>query len=362
MRTNAAIVESKNGQFSIEELELNDPGPGEVRIKMQACGICRSDLSALAGIERVQFPAVLGHEGTGLVEAIGVGVKRLREGDQVILSWTPACGLCPPCIRGEVQLCQQLSMTEGGLGPLSRNGDAVDRFMKLGAFSETVMVPEAMAIPVECQLDATHSCLIGCGITTGFGAAANTAAVRWGETVAVFGCGGVGLAAIQGARIAGASRIFAIDPLPERLTAAKTVGATDILSPDDVVKKVIAETNGGVDVAIECVGKPGTMADSFFMLRAGGRSIVVGLAGLTEMFQIPAIALLQEKSIKGSIFGSANPAVEFQKLANLGDKGQLDFDTMVGKVRPFSEINEGFTDMREGKYTRVVLEFDNSAR
>ncbi len=357
MQTQAALVEAIEHPFSIVELDLRDPSEKEVRVKMQACGICRSDLSALAGIERVQFPAVLGHEGTGLVEAVGPGVSALKEGDQVILSWTPACGQCPPCIRGQVHLCKRLSMTEEGMGPLSRNGQPVDRFMKLGAFSEYVMVPEAMAIPVSSDLKATHSCLIGCGITTGFGAAANTAALRWGETVAIFGCGGVGLAAIQGARVAGASRIFAIDPIPERLEAAGKVGATDLFTPEDIVKKVISETNGGVDVSIECVGKPQTMAEAFYMLREGGRSIVVGLAGITEMLQIPAIALLQEKSIKGSIFGSANPAIEFQKLATLGDKGSLDFDTMVGKIRPFHEINEGFADMREGKFTRVVLEF-----
>ncbi|MDH3640936.1 MAG: alcohol dehydrogenase catalytic domain-containing protein, partial [Gammaproteobacteria bacterium] len=237
MKTHAAIALSPDAELEIRQVDLAEPGPGEVRVKMQACGICRSDLSALEGKETVEFPVVLGHEGAGVVEAVGSAVTSVKEGERIVLSWTPACGLCPGCLRGEVHLCEQVNMTAGSTGPLTMNGQGLDRFMALGAFCEHVVVPEAMAIPVQSELDAAHTCLIGCGVTTGFGAAVNTAAIRWGESVTVFGCGGVGLAAIQGARVAGAAQIIAIDPIAERREAALRVGATAALDPAGAVKQ-----------------------------------------------------------------------------------------------------------------------------
>jgi S-(hydroxymethyl)glutathione dehydrogenase/alcohol dehydrogenase len=357
MKTQAAIARSRNEVFLIEEVDLEDPQEGQVRVKINACGICRSDLSALEGKETIQFPVVLGHEAAGEIEAVGEGVTRVKEGDLVVLSWTPACGSCDACKMGSVHLCVGINMTTGGQGPLSQNGTGLDRFMGLGAFCEHVVVPEAMAIPVDCALPPSHSCLIGCGVTTGFGAAVNTAAIRWGETVAVLGCGGVGLAAIQGARIAGAARIIAIDPIAERRSVAAKVGATDIFPPEDGVARVIEMTRGGVDCAIECVGMVQTMQDCFNMIRAGGRAVVVGLPGYTEQLSIPAIMLLREKILTGSIYGSSNPGIDFQKIAALGDSGQFQFEPLVDKTRPFTEINDGFREMREGKLTRVVLTF-----
>ncbi len=357
MKTHAAVSLSPDADFEIREVDLAPPGPGEVLVKMEACGICRSDISALEGKETVEFPVVLGHEGAGVVETVGEGIVNVKEGDQVVLSWTPACGECSGCQRGEVHLCDQINMTTGSTGPLSMDGRPLDRFMGLGAFCEHVIVPAAMAIPVKSTLDSTHTCLIGCGVTTGFGAAVNTAAVRWGESVAVFGCGGVGLAAIQGARVAGAARIFAVDPIEDRRQAARNVGATVAIEAEGAVTRILQETGGGADVAIECVGMTSTMQDAFNVIRSGGRSIVVGLPAYTEMLELPAILLLREKSIKGSIYGSASPRVDFQKFASLGEKGQLDFGALVDKTRHFSEINEGFAEMREGKLTRVVLTF-----
>jgi S-(hydroxymethyl)glutathione dehydrogenase/alcohol dehydrogenase len=357
MKTQAAIARSSNADFSIEEVDLADPGPGEVRVRVDACGICRSDLSALEGKETIQFPVVLGHEAAGVIEAAGKDVTSLQEGDDVILSWTPACGICPACRRGEVHLCVGISMTTGGDGPLTQGGIGLDRFMGLGAFCEHVVVPEAMAIPITTSLSSSHACLIGCGVTTGFGAAVNTAAIRWGESVVVLGCGGVGLAAIQGARIAGAARIIAVDPIRERRDVAARVGATDVMHSLDAVKNVISMTQGGVDCAIECVGMINTMQDCFNMIREGGRAIVVGLPAYTEQLTIPAIMLLREKVLTGSIYGSSRPNIDFQKIADLGDSGQLQFAPLVDKTRPFSEINQGFEEMREGKLTRVVLTF-----
>jgi len=357
MKTQAAIARSSSTNFTIEEVDLASPGIGEVRVKVHACGICRSDLSALEGKETIQFPAVLGHEAAGVVEAVGTEVNTLKEGDSVVLSWTPACGVCFSCRRGEVHLCQGINMTTEGKGPLSIGGAGLDRFMGLGAFSEHVVVPEAMAVPVSTTLKASHTCLIGCGVTTGFGAAVNTAAVRWGESVTILGCGGVGLAAIQGARIAGAASIFAVDPIAERRKVALQVGATVALEPMGAIDRIISSTGGGVDAAIECVGKTATMQDCFNMIRPGGRAIVVGLPAFTELLTIPAISLLREKTLTGSIYGSANPNIDFQKIATLGESGQLLFAPLVDKTRHFSEINEGFAEMREGRLTRVVLTF-----
>ncbi len=357
MKTQAAISRSPDSDFTIEEVELDDPQSGEVRVRMQACGICRSDLSALEGKETIQFPSVLGHEGAGIVEAVGTDVRSVKEGDPVVLSWSPACGTCGACYRGEVHLCEAINMTTGGQGPLKLAGEPLDRFMGLGAFAEHVVVPAAMAVPVQTNLDPIHSCLIGCGMTTGFGAAANTAAIRWGESVAIYGCGGVGLAAIQGAVVAGAARIFAIDPIAERRQAALILGATSALEPFEAAKRITRETRGGADVAIECVGHIDTMLDAFNTIRSGGRAVIVGLPGYTEMLELPAIMLLREKSITGSIYGSSNPAVDFQKIASLGDSGQLQFAPLVEKTLHFSEINQGFSDMREGRLVRVVLTF-----
>ena len=358
MKTRAAIAFSPEGDLVIHDVDLAEPGPGEVRVRMQACGICRSDLSVLEGKETVEFPVVLGHEGAGVIDALGPGVENLSRGEPVILSWTPACGDCPGCLRGEYQLCEGINMTTGSTGPLALNGRALDRFMGLGAFAEHVVVPAAMAVPVSAEMEPAHRCLIGCAVTTGFGAAVNTAGIRWGESVAVFGCGGVGLAAIQGARVAGAARIFAVDPIADRRQAAMASGATEALDKDGAVKQILQATAGGVDVAIECVGQPATMTDAFNSIRAGGRSIVVGLPAYTEMVELPAIMLLREKSIQGSVYGSSNPRIDFQKIAALGERGALRFDVLVDKQRPFTEVNEGMAEMREGRLTRVVLTFD----
>ena len=357
MKINAAIARSQDADLSIEEVDLAEPGPFEIRVKLSACGICRSDLSALEGKETVQFPVVLGHEASGNVDAVGQFVTALKEGDEVVLSWTPACGRCSACRRGDVHLCIGVNMTTEGKGPLSQNGQGLDRFMGLGAFADYVVVPESMAIPIHTGLKASHSCLIGCGVTTGFGAAVNTAAVRWGESVAVLGCGGVGLAAIQGARIAGAARIFAVDPIKQRRDIALTVGATDVFHPEDIVRKIKSVTDDGVDCAIECVGNTSTMQDAFLMTRRGGRSIVVGLPAYTDSLNIPAILLLGEKTLTGSIYGSANPKVDFQKIASLGESGMLQFEPLVDKEMSFSEINQGFEDMREGRVARIVVTF-----
>ncbi len=355
MKSHAAVLAKKGEPLKIVDVEVADPGAGQVRVKVEACGICRSDLHIIDTGEGVTFPCVLGHEAAGVVESVGAGVTTLKAGDRVILSWTPACGVCPLCLRGQPQLCRKLAMSTGNKGPLSTGGKSLDSFMGLGAFCRHVVVSEKMAIPVRSNMPQTQACLIGCAVMTGFGAAANTGQVRWGETVAVIGCGGVGLSAIMGARIAGAARIFAIDPIEERRKAALSVGATDALAPETATGTVMKETGGGADVAIECVGRSQTMMSAFMMTRPGGRAILVGLASFSDQLSVPAVMFLSEKSLKGSAYGSANPARDFPYLVSLADQRRIDLAVLVGKTRPFEEINEGIKEMREGKLTRVIL-------
>ena len=250
-------------------------------------------------------------------------------------------------------------MSVGTDGPLRWGERGLDRFMGLGAFSEHVVVPERMAVPVPGELPAVQACLIGCGVMTGFGAARNTAAIQPGERVAVFGCGGVGLAAIQGARVAGASEIIAVDPIPARRALAEKLGATMTLSADGAGGAIRVHTGDGVDVAIECVGSTEIMVAAFSLVRPGGRAVVVGLPDLSATVEFAALALLTERSIGGSMYGSATPARDFPALVTLAQRGDLDLASMVERVRPFTteEVNAGITDMRAGTYTRVVLSF-----
>ncbi|MCH7709046.1 MAG: zinc-binding dehydrogenase [Myxococcales bacterium] len=297
----AAVLHEVGKTLEIADVEIDRPKAGEVRLEVAASGICRSDLSVIHGTLKSPMPVVLGHEAAGTVVELGEGVTDVSVGDRVIVSLTLAC------------------------------------------------------IPIEPEIPFERACLLGCGVITG--AAFNTPEVTSGAGVAVIGCGGVGLAAIQGVRIAGAGRIFAIDPIEQRRQAALESGATEARDPEGAVAGVIEATGGGVDAAIECVGRPETMMDAFNMIRPGGRAIVVGLASFKDVLQIPPIMLLTEKSLMGSIYGSANPAVDFPKLIALRNQGRLNLDALVGKVRPFAEINEGIAEMREGSLTRVVLAF-----
>jgi len=357
MKARAAIAVKRGEPLRVEQIEVADPGRGQVRVRVEACGICRSDLHALDGGEDVVLPAVLGHEAAGVVEACGPGVERLGEGDRVILSWTPACGVCPSCRRGEVNLCAGIRMSAGSDSPLTWNGQGLDRFMALGAFCEYVVIPETMAIAFRGDIPATQACLIGCAVMTGFGAATKTAAVGEGESVVVLGCGGVGLSAVQGARVAGASRIFAVDPSAERRNMALRLGATDVLVPDQAAAAISSLANGGVDVAIECVGAVETMRKAFELTRPGGRAVVVGLPKPGELLTLDPFLLLFEKSIKGSMYGSADPASDFPALVSLQADGRLDLAGLVSGTRCLDEINEGLAETRQGSIGRIVIAF-----
>lgn len=354
----AAIAFERGEALRIEEITVRDPGPGEVRVRIAACGICASDLHVWRTGEGIGFPAVLGHEASGVVERIGTGVTEVSEGQHVLLAWIPRCGICRACRAGRTHLCAAMR-TNGDDGSLRLGEKSLGRYMSVAGLSERVVVGERAAIPVTDGLSLRSVCPIGCGVITGFGAATITGNVRWGESVAVFGCGGVGLSAIQGARIAGAGRIIAVDPNRARLELARKLGATDIVSPNegDPVAAIHAQSSGGVDLAIESVGSAAVVRQAFDAIAPGGRAVAVGLTSYSEAVSIPLVSLLLDKSLHGSIHGSADPARDFPKLFGLVARGELRLEEMAGPDYPLEEVNDAFEALASGQAVRPRIVF-----
>ncbi|MEB2286104.1 MAG: zinc-binding dehydrogenase [Myxococcales bacterium] len=358
VRARAAVAAAAGAPLRVEEVTVRAPGPGEVRVRLVACGICASDLHVWRTGEGIAFPAVLGHEAAGVIESLGPGVAGRAVGERVVLAWIPRCGRCRACRAGRTHLCAAMR-TDAADGSLTLAGRTLGRYMGISGLAELVVVGERTAIPVPADLPLPTVCSVGCGVTTGFGAAVITGAVRWGESVAVFGCGGVGLSAIQGARIAGAARIVAVDPNRARLRLAGRLGATDLVGADDgdPVTAIQALTEGGVDLAIEAVGTGAAVRQAFDALAPGGRAVAVGLPRFTEEVRIPMIALLLDKSLRGSIHGSADPARDFPKLFACVRRGALDLEAMAGPDYPLERVNDAFAALAAGTAVRprVVL-------
>jgi S-(hydroxymethyl)glutathione dehydrogenase/alcohol dehydrogenase len=349
VRARAAVAFELGAPLRIEEIEVRDPGPGEVRVRVAACGICASDLHVWRTGEGIAFPAVLGHEASGVVEAIGSGVTQVAEGQPVVIAWIPRCGICRACRAGRTHLCEAMR-TNADDGSLALAGQTLGRYMSVSGLSERIVVSERCAIPVPEGLSLRSVCPVGCGVTTGFGAAVITGEARWGESVVVFGCGGVGLSAIQGARIAGAAKIVAVDPNRDRLELAARLGATDLVCPDD-----------GADLAIEAAGSGAVARQAFDALAPGGRAVVVGLTSYTEEIRIPMLSLLLDKSLHGSIHGSADPARDFPKIFDLAARGQLRLEEMAGPDYPLESVNDAFEALSTGKAIRPrVVFFEDS--
>ncbi len=358
IRSRAAVVHETNAPLVVEEITVRDPGPGEVRVRVAACGICASDLHVWRTGEGLAFPAVLGHEASGIVEAVGPEVTAVCEGQRVVVAWVPRCGRCGACRSGRVHLCAAVR-TDGSDGSLVLGDQSLGRYMSVSGLAEHIVVSERAAIPLVDGVDLETACTIGCGVTTGYGAASITGGVRSGEQVAVFGCGCVGLSAIQAARIAGARKIFAVDPNRERLALAAEMGATHRVTPDDgnPVKKIQTESDGGVDLAIEAVGGGAIVRQAFDSVAPGGRAISVGLTRFDEQVEIPLVSLLLDKSLRGSIHGSADPIVEFPKLFGLVEQGELELDKLVGPDFPLEKVNDAFEALESGRAIRPRVIF-----
>ncbi|MBW2390754.1 MAG: alcohol dehydrogenase catalytic domain-containing protein [Deltaproteobacteria bacterium] len=361
MKCRAAVAFERGAPLRIEEISVREPGPGEVRVRIAACGICASDLHVWRTGEGIEFPAVLGHEASGVVEAVGPGTSEVALGQPVVLAWIPRCGACRACRSGRTHLCTALQ-TNAADGSLSLAGKPLGRYMSVSGLSEYVVVKQRAAIPICEGLSMRAACSVGCGVTTGFGAAVITGEARWGESVAVFGCGGVGLSAVQGARIAGASRIIAIDPNRARLELATRLGATDCVSPEDgdAVAAIHTLTDGGVDLAIESVGQAAVVRQAFDALASGGRAIAVGLTKYDAEVSIPIMSLIFDKSLRGSIHGSADPARDFPKIFGLAVQGELQLDPMSGPDYRLEEVNDAFEASADGSAIRPRIIFEST--
>ena len=369
IKSKAAIAWGPGQPLSVEEVNVMPPKAGEVRVRVVATGVCHTDAFTLSGEDpEGNFPAILGHEGGGIVESIGEGVTSVQVGDHVIPLYTPECGECKFCLSGKTNLCQKIRDTQGkGLMPdgttrFSYKGQPIYHYMGCSTFSEYTVLPEVSVavIPKEAPLEKV--CLLGCGVTTGIGAVLNTAKVEEGATVAIFGLGGIGLAAIIGATMAKASRIIAIDINPGKFDIARQLGATDVVNPKDYdkpIQEVIVEmTDGGVDYSFECIGNVNVMRSALECCHKGwGESIIIGVAGAGEEISTRPFQLVTGRVWKGSAFGGVKGRTELPGYVEKAEKGDIPLNVFITHNMPLEDINEAFELMHEGKSIRTVIHF-----
>jgi Zn-dependent alcohol dehydrogenase len=366
----AAVLNAFGGRLTLDDVLLDPPGPGEVLVKIAAAGVCHSDLRlAEGGLGHERIPIVLGHEGAGVVVAVGDGVTHVRPGDHVAFSINPACGTCQFCREGKPTLCE-VTAANGGHGMLmdgtSRlrrvSGEPLKHFLFVSCFAEYSVVPAGSALPIPNGLPLWQAALVGCAVITGVGAVRNVARVAPGDSVAVIGCGGVGLQVVAAARLAGADRIIAVDRTPEKLERARAHGATDGVdaSRADAASQIRDLSDGGVDHAIEVVGAASTIRLAWDVLRPGGSAVVVGLAPVGLEVSIPAIEFLSAKSLKGCYYGSGHPADEIPELARMVADGRFSLADSVSHFTDLDGINDAFGRMREGVGARTVVLIDRT--
>jgi S-(hydroxymethyl)glutathione dehydrogenase/alcohol dehydrogenase len=363
MKTRAAVLYEQNQPFVIEEVELEPPGPGEVLVEMAGGGICHSDWSVVEGIIPKELPMILGHEGSARVLEVGAGVRLVQPGDPVILSWIPDCGHCRFCMTGRSNLCDgRQPYADGTLGNgiirFSRGGRPVRHFNGVSSFAQHAVVPERGAIPIDPRIPLDKAALIGCAVSTGVGAVLFTAKVQPGETVAVFGAGGVGLNAIQGAAIVNAGRIIAVDVNASKLQIARQFGATDTVDAReaDPVQAILELTNGGVDYAFEAIGRPETIRQAFESLAKGGTAVAIGIAPKQALISIPPQNLVYgERRLVGSFYGSARPRTDFQRFGELYLAGKLKLDQLITREWRLDQINEAFAALNAGEVARGII-------
>jgi S-(hydroxymethyl)glutathione dehydrogenase/alcohol dehydrogenase len=365
-KAKAALCREHNKPVVVEEITVDPPKRGEATVKLGACGVCHSDLSAITGTIALPLPLVLGHEGAGVVEEVGEGVSGLARGDHVIFSFIYMCGKCRFCVAGRPVLCLEASKAlttprEGTPRVHDAAGKPLNIFSGCGVMAEYATVSVENLVKIDPKIPLDCAALVGCGVTTGVGAVFNTAKVQPGASVAVFGCGGVGLSVIQGAVIAGAERIIAIDTLPTKLDMAKKFGATDtvLATPDfDVVKSLKKTTSGGPDYAFECVGSGELAATAYRAIRRGGLAVVVGVAKPSDSTAVRTMTLpFEEKTLTGSSFGSCVPSVDFPRMLSLYMAGRLKLDELITRRYRIGEAPQAFADLQAGKNARGVIVF-----
>jgi S-(hydroxymethyl)glutathione dehydrogenase/alcohol dehydrogenase len=369
MKTRAAVAWEAGKPLSIEEIDLEGPREGEVLVRIVATGVCHTDAYTLSGADpEGLFPVVLGHEGGGIVEEVGKGVTGLRPGDHVIPLYTPECGECKFCRSGKTNLCQKIRATQGkGLMPdgtsrFSKNGKPILHYMGTSTFSEYTVLPEIALAKIDPAAPLEKVCLLGCGITTGIGAVLNTAKVTPGSSVAVFGLGGIGMSVIQGAVMAKAGRIVAIDTNPEKFVMAKQLGATDFVNPRDYdrpIQEVVVElTDGGVDYSFECIGNVNVMRSALECCHKGwGESIIIGVAGAGQEISTRPFQLVTGRVWRGSAFGGVKGRSQLPGYVDRYLRGEIKIDEFVSAELPLEQINQAFNLMHEGRVIRSVIRY-----
>jgi S-(hydroxymethyl)glutathione dehydrogenase/alcohol dehydrogenase len=358
----AAVLSQAKTPLTIEEVVVSKPGPREVLIRTAAAGVCHSDLHFLEGAFPTPLPTVLGHEAAGVVEAVGEEVRTVKPGDHVIACLNAYCGHCDYCLGGRLNLCVSDETSRDAAQParLTRGGQPMAQYLHLSAFAEQILTHEHAVVAIRPDMPLDRAALIGCAVITGFGAVTRTARLQAGETVAIIGCGGVGLSAINAAEIAGASRIIAVDVAPAKAALARAFGATDFVCSAEVnpVKAVRQLTGGGVHQALECVGLASTAEQAFAMTARGGTATVVGMIPPGQNLTIPGAAFLGEKRLQGSFMGSNRFPIDMPRLVELYMQGQLKLDQLISRRIRLDEVGEAFAEMKTGEIARSVIVFD----
>ncbi len=358
----AAVLRETKKPLVIEDVTINKPGPREVLIRTVAAGVCHSDLHFLEGLYPYPLPAVLGHESAGVVEQVGSEVRSVKPGDHVITCLSAFCGRCEHCITGHLSRCvsPDTKREAGDVPRLIETTGPMNQFLNLSSFAEMMLIHENACVSIRKDMPLDRAALIGCSVVTGYGAVAHTSGVRPGETVAVIGCGGIGLAAINAAAIAGAGRIIAIDMVGSKLNLAKHFGATDVVNPKDgdPVKQVQDLTNGGVHHAFEAVGLKQTAEQAFKMLGRGGTANIIGMIPVGVHIELHGAEFLGEKRIQGSVMGSNRFPVDMPRLVDFYMSGKLKLDEMISQRVKLEQVNEALQELKTGNLARSVIMFD----
>ena len=374
MKIQAAVLEemgrappyARSKPLTIGEIDLAPPGPGEVLVRIAAAGLCHSDLSVIDGSRPRPVPMALGHEASGIVEALGAHVGDLAIGDHVVLCFVPSCGHCQPCAGGRPALCEPAAAANGagallsGERRLSRNGAPVHHHVGVSAFATHATVSRRSLVRITRDVPLDLAALFGCAVLTGVGAVVNTAEVKAGSSVAVVGLGGVGLAALLGAVAAGAERIVAVDLADDKLALAKSLGATDSFNAgaENAVEVIREATGGGVETALEMAGSVAALSLAYKITRRGGQTVTAGLPSPSAMLSIPAVSLVaEERTIKGSYIGTCVPSRDLPRYLKLFQRGRLPVDRLLTHRIKLDDINEGFDRLREGRAVRQIVMF-----
>lgn len=356
----AAVLRSIPGELVVEDIDIDRPGPREVLVRNVAAGVCHSDHHYLLGKYTTPLPTVMGHESAGIVEAVGDQVTHVRPGDHVVACLSVFCGHCEFCLTGRMVLCTQAGTTrEDGSARLSQDGELIHPYSSIGGFAEQLLLHEHAVVKIDRDIPLVSAATLGCAVVTGLGSVFNTARVEPGTTVAVIGCGGIGLNVIQGSVLAGASKIVALDVFPRKLEMALEFGATDVVQSDaDAVAVVLELTKGGVGYSFDAVGMKQTAQQAFAMLRPGGTATLIGMIPLGVEISLPGVDFLYEKVVRGSNMGSTRSRVDIPRYLDFYRSGRLELDALISRTRPLNEIGEAMADLDGGSVARTVITFE----